>query len=85
MEYGLYCIYDCATEFYGIPMAQENDATAMRSFAHEAMKTESIWNSHPQDFILYKVGVYNSNDGIITTYGAPDRICSAKDFVRKEK
>ena len=82
MEYGLYCIYDAATNIYGIPMAQTNDAEAIRSFAHESMKKESIWNSHPSDFVMYKIGVYNSSDGMITTYGAPDRICCATDFVR---
>ena len=85
MEFELYCIYDVSEQRYGIPMAQTNDATAMRGFAHEAMKPDSIWNSHPQDFILYKVGVFNSGTGEITAYPAPERICSATDFVRKEK
>lgn len=84
MEYELYVIYDAATNKYGIPMAQENDATAMRSFAHEAMKKESIWNSHPQDFILYKVGIYYVNTGEIIASQSPERICCASDFVRKE-
>lgn len=85
MEYELYVIYDAATGNFGVPMAQDNDAVAMRSFAHEAMKSDSIWNSHPQDFILYKVGIYHMEDGTIQAFQSPERVCCANDFVRKEK
>lgn len=84
MEYELYVIYDAATNRYGIPMAQVNDAEAMRSFAHEALKPESIWNSHPQDFVLYKVGTYDMNYGLIQPESSPIRVCCAADFVRGE-
>lgn len=84
MEYELYCIYDAATNKYGIPMAQQNDAEAMRSFAHECMKSDSIWNSHPQDFVLYRIGTYDINYGIISANSTPERVCCASDFVRKD-
>lgn len=85
MEYELYVIYDAATNKYGIPMAQTNDAEAMRSFAHEAMKPESIWHSHPQDFVLYKTGIYDIAYGTIQSFSTPERVCCASDFVRGEK
>lgn len=85
MEYELYVIYDAATNTYGVPMAQTNDAEAMRSFAHEAMKPESIWNSHPQDFVLYKTGIYDVAYGTINAYSTPERVCCASDFVRGDK
>lgn len=84
MEYELYVIYDSATGIYGVPMAQNNDAEAMRSFRHEALKVDSIWNSAPQDFVLYKIGIYHTTDGTIQAFQSPERICSALDFVRKE-
>lgn len=82
MEYELYVIYDTSLRRYGVPMAQENDAVAMRSFAHECMNESSIWNSHPDQFILYKIGVYNCDTGEILPC-APERIASASDFVRR--
>lgn len=84
MEYELYIIYDAATNMYGVPMAQQNDAEAMRSFAHECMKEESIWHSHPADFILYKVGTYFTNTGEIIA-NTPERVCAATDFVNTKK
>lgn len=85
MEYELYVIYDSATNNYGVPMAQTNDAEAMRSFAHEAMKPDSIWHSHPQDFVLYKVGIYDASYGIINANSTPERVCCASDFVRSDR
>lgn len=84
MEYELYVIYDSATGYYTVPAAQVNDADAMRNFQHEAMNPQSIWNSHPQDFILYKVGIFHNTDGTIQAFQSPERICSAADFLRKE-
>ena len=85
MEYELYVIYDAATNMYGVPMAQNNDAEAMRSFAHETMKEDSIWHSHPSDFILYKIGIYNTGDGTIQAFQSPERVCAAIDFVNSKK
>lgn len=82
MDYNLYSIFDAATSTFGVPLAQENDATAMRAFAHECMKKESLWNSHPTDFVLYQVGVFESNSGDIQTC-PPKIICRATDFVLK--
>lgn len=84
MEYELYTIFDAVTGTYTPPMAQENDASAMRAFRHECLNPETLWNSSPQDYFLYKVGVFNSATAEIL-YEPPVRICAATDFVRKEK
>lgn len=85
MEYELYVIYDAAKNLYFPPTAQENDATAMRSFAHECMNPDSIWHTHPSDFVMYKVGIFYSNTGEIIALDRPERICSGTDFVGKDK
>lgn len=83
MEFELFVIYDAAKNIYSAPMAQYNDADAMRAFAHECMKADSVWNSHPQDFVMYKVGIYNESTGEISAFSKPERICAATDFVKK--
>lgn len=84
MEYELYTIYDAVTHTYTPPMAQDNDAAAMRAFRHECINPATTWNSSPQDYFLYKVGIWNSNTGDIVSH-SPERVCAATDFVRKEK
>lgn len=85
MEFELYSIYDAQAQTYTPPMAQPNDAVAMRAFEHEAMNSQSLWNSHPQDFVMYKVGLFYANTGECIQYTPIERICCAADFVRKEK
>lgn len=81
MEYELYVIYDAAKEYYNQPMCATNDADAMRTFAHEAMKSDSLVNSHPSDFILYHVGTFYALTGEIISC-KPERVCAGNDFVK---
>ena len=85
MEYELYVIYDVADEKYSFPMAHSNDAVAMRFIANQASDSMSLFNTHAQDYILYKVGIFNLVTGELTSYPNPERVCSAADLVRKEK
>lgn len=81
MIFGLYAVKDEAVSF-GAVMTQNNDASAMRAFAHECENVDSYWHSHPSDYSLWKVGEYDSDTGqIIDT--ATNLVCRATDFVRK--
>lgn len=86
MEYTIYCVRDEKLDMnrYGALICQENDAAAMRSFAHEVMKPDSLWNSHPSDYSLWKLGEYDMATGEIT-HCIAEKVCEATDFVRKER
>ena len=86
MDYQLYCVRDEKMDMnrYGAIICQENDATAMRSFAHECMNKDSLWNSHPSDYSLWCLGSYDMSVGEILPEKAR-KVCEATDFVRKEK
>lgn len=84
MEYNLYAIHDAATGFFGAPMAQDNDAVAMRSFAHECYKEDSVWNSHASDFSLFFVGTYTAETGEVNPV-TPFVVCRATDFVKPKR
>lgn len=64
MNYGIYVLRDIKTGYLGLTLDQ-NDAAAMRNFQHAMSKPESLMNSHPEDFSLYCLGVYNSETGDI--------------------
>lgn len=65
MKYGIYSIRDFKTGFLA-PTVDQNDAAAIRNFEHAVMNTEqSLFFSHPEDYALYLVGEYNSEDGTI--------------------
>lgn len=64
MKYGIYVLRDIKTGYLGLTLDQ-NDAAAMRNFEHAMSKPESLMNSHPEDFSLYCLGVYDSETGDI--------------------
>lgn len=86
MEYTVYCVRDEKMDMsrYGALICQENDAAAMRSFAHECMKEDSLWHSHPSDYSLWKLATYYMATGELISY-SPEKVCEATDFVRKDK
>lgn len=86
MEMTVYVIRDEKMDFnrYGALICQENDAAAMRSFAHECMKEDSLWHTHPSDYSLWKIAEYDMSVGEIMSY-PPEKVCEATDFIRKDK
>lgn len=81
MNYIIFTTKDELTGFSGIAMAK-NEAEAMRQFSIMANDKETIIGQHPKDFSLYKLGNYDTDNGIIV----PDieKLCDAT-AVRKSE
>lgn len=65
MKLPIYSIRDVHTGFM-TPTVDQNDASAMRNFGHAVMQSQSLMNSHPKDYSLYKVGEFDSDTGEIS-------------------
>lgn len=65
MIYNVYSLRDLKTGFMGLTLDM-NDPAAMRNFAHAMHNKESLMNTHPQDFTLYRLGKYDTETGVIT-------------------
>lgn len=65
MKYGMYAIKDRKSGFLQ-PMADLNDACAMRNFQNATMDHKSTFYTHGSDFELYRIGEYDTESGIIT-------------------
>lgn len=83
MVYGVYSVYDVNVG-YGVPVVQENDAVAMRTFENGCSDKRSVWYTHCSDFILQRIGSFDSATGELVCE-SPTRICSAADFVSMMK
>lgn len=83
MIYPIYSVRDSLTGFKTITIG-DNDAESMRGFAHACYSQDSLMNSHPNDYTLYRIGELNTDTGEIEPC-VPEHICSATDFVRKDK
>lgn len=69
----IYCIKDNKSGFM-TPTVDQNDATAMRGFEHALMNAGTILGTHPADFDLYKIAVFNTESGRIEPLDQPEFI-----------
>lgn len=66
MIYNMYVVQDVKTG-YLMPTVDQNDAAAVRNFAHAIKQSASIMHTFAADFRLYHIGTYDSDLGIITS------------------
>lgn len=64
MKYGIYVIRDQRTSFL-TPTVDLNDASAMRNFEHAVQDKNSLFFSHIEDYSLYRIGTYDTDNGSI--------------------
>lgn len=79
MIYGVYSVLDVNVG-YGVPVMQENDAVAMRTFANGCYDKRSVWHTHSSDFCLMCIGSFDTDSGELTPED-PRKLCSAYDCV----
>lgn len=80
---GLYAIKDAKSTF--MPCTVDvNDATAIRNFEHAVRQPDSLLASHPNDFALYKVGVFDNTTGTVTPSVEPIQLVDAAQCLVKE-
>lgn len=80
MKFGVYSIRDFKTGFLA-PTVEQNDAVAQRNFEHAVLNTEqSLFFSHPEDYALYRIGSYNSDDGKLKAC-LPEEIITAPQIL----
>lgn len=81
MIYPVYSIRDAATGFM-TPSVDMNDASAKRNFEHAVMNSASLMNSHPGDYVLYRIGQFDTETGVLLREDLPVHICDASSVVR---
>lgn len=82
MKYPIYAIRDVHVGFGQITVS-ENDAVAMRQFHNAIDIDNSLFQTAPSDFSLFRIGEYDTDTGFIEPI-APTIICLASDFIRSE-
>lgn len=58
-------VFDKVSQKFGSPVTIDNDASAIRAFCDMVSNKNSVIGQHPSDFVLYKVGYFNSDTGEI--------------------
>lgn len=67
MKLNVYAVYDAKMQLFGIPFFQAKDNVAIRDFG-DAVNDKSpnnMWNKHPEDYSLFRIGTYENENGIL--------------------
>ena len=65
MKFGMYCIKDAKTGFM-TPVVEQNDAAALRNFSHAVNQPDSLMHDCPNDFTLFKVAGFDTDNIAVT-------------------
>ena len=65
MDLNLYAIYDKKAQEFGNPFTDTNDWLAIRRLNTEIKNPQSVIIQHSADFALYRIGKYDTKNGLI--------------------
>jgi len=83
MKQRLYTIYDNKAQTHGRPFTAINDNVAIRSFAQAVRDPQTEFSKAPGDYMLYGIGAYDDDTGIIEPERAPVHIATGTDLLAK--
>lgn len=63
MKLNLYAVFDRASGVYDGPIPGQADGTMIRQFTDMCCNPEHQIGKHPDDYTLFKVGVWNDGTG----------------------
>lgn len=66
MKMNMYSVYDETAKVYGQVFLQMSDDVAKRTLSFAVNTKEHNYGMFPEDFSLFKVGVFDDQDGTIT-------------------
>ena len=65
MKLCFYSVFDSAVGAYMRPFVMQSDGQAVRQFTDEAVGADNPIASHPEDYSLFRVGMFDDNSGTI--------------------
>lgn len=78
MTYPVYAIRDIK-EGFGVPRLNLNDEMMKRQFGYEINQEGTLLQYAPQDYELYRIGQYDTNNGRMLADDVSTYICNGTD------
>lgn len=77
----VFSVYDTQAKVYVNPFYQSTIGEAVRAFGDAVKDPQNgTLNKHPEDFILYEIGEWNDNSGVIEALIPPSRCAAGSDY-----
>lgn len=83
MIFNVYAIFDSKGKFYGNPFYRGHNGEALRQFSDMVQDSGSIYSKHPEDYSLYRLGTFDTNEGSLGGLKNSEFLANAIDFVAK--
>lgn len=83
MMLNMYSIFDQKVEAYAAPFFLATDAVAIRSVGDAMSDPASALGKHPDDYALFRIGVFDDATGLILQEG-PEKVVELAALVVKE-
>ncbi len=84
MKQNIYTIYDTASGLYMRPFFDQADGAAIRAFSNIATDESHEVGKHPEDYSLFRIGIYDDNTAVITAE-TRDCLCTALELVARKR
>lgn len=78
----IFSIYDGKIRSFMRPFMDAHTGSALRSFEEACKEPTSPFAKFPADFVLYEIGTFNTETGLVSPYSPVNQIAAAIDYVR---
>lgn len=82
MRYGVYSMRDAKVGFTQITLEQ-SDEIAIRNFAYAMRRPDTVYQEFTQDFDLYRLGYFDTEDGLLEPHIVPELLISGPSAARR--
>lgn len=83
MENVVFAVFDLKARAYLPPFCFPTEEMGVRAFANMANESGHQWNANPEDYVLFRLGLFNQETAVFTTPNPPENLGTAIQFIKK--
>lgn len=78
-----FTVYDVKAGAYLPPFFMRSNAAAMRAFSDAVNGGNEQFSSHPEDYVLFRIGTYDDDRGILDAEVPHTTLCKAIEVLKQ--
>lgn len=76
----VYTVFDACVVSYNQPFYAASMPAALRMLS-DSLAKDSMLLRHPDDFLVFELGGFDTESGTLTGYDAPKRVCTIRSLI----
>lgn len=81
MIHGIYTVRDIKAQAFATPFFAQTDASAIRTFTDWCRDKNTVLSRHPEDYVLYGIGVWDDEDNDIAKHPTPKLLIEGRSLI----